>query len=383
MALRPDKFIVHTYQMVSGYPNVAGIMRSAIWVWIWKRWIEKYYVQNTERNGQPLLYMRVPENTPEATMLANQDRMDRLLFDHTAVFKMAGELSTIETAVSTSGQSMHSIFLDRMDRMLSKLFLGSSDAVDPGENGSQGAVNTRTGATMDPRMVNDGLGFSSSIERSVFKWGLQFNLHRFGGKMPPIPTLEAKTASDEVKTDVQDLQTQSGGRLPAISSGGDLGKTLDENAPITSAADDTAGVLAAPTIATTDAPKLADTAMNGAQISSLVDVLKTAAAGDLPRDTVVAIIKRGFNMDVAAVEEIMGTIGKGFTAPSAAGPPQLSTTGAATDPKVLSRSSRQPTKQLELTHTQSPAPTTSPISGHLARQLAEMLRGASVDHQRS
>jgi len=384
LSLRPDKFIVHTHQVVSGYPNVAGIMRAAMHAWVFKRWVDKMYIGSTERNGAPFVYMKVPANTPPATMEEIKARLEQFLGEHATVIKDGDELVIQETSVSTSGTSMHSVYLDRADRLFARLFLGASDAVDPGENGSNGAVNTRAGATMDPRMVTDGLGISSTMQRSAFKWGLQFNLHKFGGKCPPIPTIEAKTASDEVKTDVQDLAAQ-GGRMPEVSSGGDLGKSLDENAPIVSEGDD-AQSSAAVTSAPVDVPKLADTAMNGAQISSLVDVLKTAASGDLPRDTVVALIKRGFNMDTATVEEIMGTIGKGWQPPStepssAIGPPQISS-GAATDPKALRRSARQQTKQLEMTHTQSPATKTSPISGRSATILAETLRGASVARRR-
>jgi phage gp29-like protein len=69
-----------------------------------------------------------------------------------------------------------------------------------------------------------------------------------------------------------------------------------------------------------------DTALNGAQVASLLQVIQAVANGQLPRDAGIAIIKRAFNVDDAGATELMGSVGAGFVpaaaAPAAAAPPK-------------------------------------------------------------
>jgi len=65
--------------------------------------------------------------------------------------------------------------------------------------------------------------------------------------------------------------------------------------------------------AATDASKVADLAFNGAQIQSLVDVVKSAALGEIPRDSAKAIIVLSFpTIDDSEAERVLGSIGRGF-----------------------------------------------------------------------
>jgi hypothetical protein len=57
---------------------------------------------------------------------------------------------------------------------------------------------------------------------------------------------------------------------------------------------------------------VADTALNGAQVASMVDVVEKVAAGTLPRGAARAIIMRAFAVDAAGADEILGDAGQGF-----------------------------------------------------------------------
>jgi hypothetical protein len=65
-----------------------------------------------------------------------------------------------------------------------------------------------------------------------------------------------------------------------------------------------------------------DTALNGAQVGSLLEVVQSCAAGQIPRDTAIGIIKRAFLVDDAQAAELLGSVGAGFvptsTEPTAA-----------------------------------------------------------------
>lgn len=73
------------------------------------------------------------------------------------------------------------------------------------------------------------------------------------------------------------------------------------------AADEDTGAPAQPA----DAPAQ-DAALNGAQVSSLLEVVIAAAQGQLPRDSAVAILKRAFLVDDATANELLGSVGAGF-----------------------------------------------------------------------
>jgi hypothetical protein len=55
------------------------------------------------------------------------------------------------------------------------------------------------------------------------------------------------------------------------------------------------------------------TALNGAQVASLVEIVSKVAAGLLPVDSAEAMIMRSFNVSQDEAKEILGAAGKGFT----------------------------------------------------------------------
>jgi hypothetical protein len=54
------------------------------------------------------------------------------------------------------------------------------------------------------------------------------------------------------------------------------------------------------------------TALNGAQVTSMVDVVSKVALGLLPRDAAVNILFQAFNLEIAEADKILGSAGKSF-----------------------------------------------------------------------
>jgi phage gp29-like protein len=215
--LDPRKWLVHQHYEIVGYPNVSGFMRGAIWVWMFRRWADKFGIQSLEKFGNPYLYAKVTPNTPRHVREQIRQDLEDLANDHAGVVDVGTEIATL-AGMSGQSDSMHGAFMDRYEKRLARLILGTSDAADPGANGSNAAVATRTGAMTDPRMVADGVSIGETWASTVFSWLLEFNRHRFGGELLPRPTFEAQTASDEVQVDKQDLAEQGG--LPPNIPGG-------------------------------------------------------------------------------------------------------------------------------------------------------------------
>lgn len=55
-----------------------------------------------------------------------------------------------------------------------------------------------------------------------------------------------------------------------------------------------------------------ETALNGAQVTSLIDVVKSVASGELPRDSAVQIVMHAFQLSESDANSILGKAGKGF-----------------------------------------------------------------------
>jgi len=62
-----------------------------------------------------------------------------------------------------------------------------------------------------------------------------------------------------------------------------------------------------------DGTSAQDTALNGAQIASLVQIVQQVAARLLPRDAAVAIVQRAFSVDSQQAENLLGSAGGTFT----------------------------------------------------------------------
>lgn len=63
-----------------------------------------------------------------------------------------------------------------------------------------------------------------------------------------------------------------------------------------------------------------DTALNGAQIASLLEIVQAVVARQIPRDSAIAMIKRSFLVDDAAAEALLGSAGTDAFTPATAEP---------------------------------------------------------------
>lgn len=111
-----------------------------------------------------------------------------------------------------------------------------------------------------------------------------------------------------------------GDGVPDTDTGKPKLRVIEGGKSTTAADTDTVGDVA-PTDAAVAADKAAqDTALNGAQIASLLEIIQAVADGLIPRDSGLAIIKRAFLVDDAGAEELMGSVGQGFVSSTAAPP---------------------------------------------------------------
>lgn len=207
--LDPRFFIAHSHQEVAGYPSKGGVMWACLWRWMFRRWVDKFWIHNVETRGTALLYAIVAPDTKTEVRDRILEQLQNLSSDHVGVIEQGGELKVDATASQTKDQN-HLDYMTESAAMLTKAWLGISDAVDPGKSGSQAAVTTRTSAAMDPRMVADGRALSSTLRRTLFRRLVHENAHEFACPVSriPIPEMTFKTANDEVIKDQGQAQTE-------------------------------------------------------------------------------------------------------------------------------------------------------------------------------
>jgi hypothetical protein len=146
-----------------------------------------------------------------------------------------------------------------------------------------------------------------------------------------IPVLGDADGDGVAEGDGAELGTEAAagtgtGGLRLIQGGADAGATEAEP--------DTGGETGADVAVATGQPAQ-DTALNGAQVTSLVDIVRAVSAGEIPRDAALGVIKRAFLVDDAQAAELLGSAGNGFVPTSAAAPataPSSAPPGKPTSP---------------------------------------------------
>lgn len=429
--LRQGGWVVHHHYAVSGDPCDAGIMRMSIWRWLFRRWADTFWIQNLEKYGAPWVMAKVAPGTPDPVRRKIQEALQNMTIERAAIVETGGELVVTPPPMGSGTESQHQMYMDFGARSLTTTWLGASDITQPGMNGSQAAVDTRVGATTDPRMITDGQAVGMTLQSQLIRWLLHFNLHKFG-RIPPTPKFVFKSASDEVETDTQALVEQNVaernlGKSPALEPniyevrGDDSAPGLESamalpssttstpnssNSPPTLEASPsgtvTASVPASPVDVTPEVPLSGDVVLSGPQVKSLLEVLRSVVEGQLPRESAVVIIEVAFALPRETAERMLGAVGQTFVRaepPSAALPEPLIIEAEppveATDPKApgrpvqgrRTRKRKPPSNQLSMSATRATTRSrssakTSQTGSRSIGPLETVLRSMSAGRRR-
>lgn len=185
--LQPDCWLVHNCRFTGSYPGEAGILRSCIWPWLFKMWVNRYHIHATERYGQPFITASVPSGSETSVRNNVLSKLEQLSYDTVGVFEEGTQIVFEGGPSKANNGEMFEKYLDRADRNQTKAVLGATDIVDPGIHGSQSAVETRTEATLDPRTLVDRSQVASRIQKQILGPLIRLNLHLWNGAIPPEP----------------------------------------------------------------------------------------------------------------------------------------------------------------------------------------------------
>lgn len=334
--LPPDKYIVHQPRNILDYPTSTGLYMAIARQWWVKQWVTKYWLGGAERAANPRMHGTYPQQA--------SDDVKNDLFN--AIESMAADgigVSAEETNVTQhagSFEGAHKVWdglAQRMAAMYAKAWLGSTLNVEVGDTGGNRALGeSQADTTMDPRMERDGKSLWGDLRRFLIEPFLRFNSAPIGDVFnvkPPVSVGRFVFAEDPVEVDDAVINSgflkvnqllESRGLPPLPGEVGDrFVQPLAASAPFFPSAPaprpepdvgdgpeaEAPEGLAPPP----EGESVQETALNGAQVTSLLAIVTQVAEGTLPRQTAVEIIVSAFPIDRQQADRILGEVGRGFT----------------------------------------------------------------------
>lgn len=182
----PWRFLVHAPRTRPNYPTKTGVFRAVAWPFLFKRWAVQFWARGAERFAWPFLWGQVNRNASKDIRQKMQDALDRMSSETTAVVE-EGVIQMLESTVKDGGTWRG--FFEAMNHEISKAILGSVDQTEPTKVGAWKAVESRKGTTVDPRTAIDERGIAATVRGGILTPALEFNRHRFGGVLPPVPMI--------------------------------------------------------------------------------------------------------------------------------------------------------------------------------------------------
>lgn len=308
--LGADKFIVHSPSAGrASYPMRRGILLGMMWPSLIKRTDLKFWLKATERWGAPLPILEVPANQAHLADAA-KDMLNDLTANWNAVL-WGGVKSTTLQGSGNLNPAVYETLANFCNTEIAIVGLGQNLTTEV-QGGSYAAAGAHNFVRMD-LLAGDCSELDATITNQLIAPIVRYN--RPGSVLPEYTT-ETVQQAELVREDVDaglftpdDYRASKGyGPMPD-GRGAEYRGAVPEiitqapgiDAPVSTPVPGAAGVDSA-----------ADTALNGAQVTALLQVVQTAAIGDIPRETAIALITTAFPVSAADAELILGDIGKGF-----------------------------------------------------------------------
>jgi phage gp29-like protein len=136
--LAPGKFLFLQLKAKSGIPIRGGLARAAAWVWMYKNFTVKDWVQFLEVYGQPLRIGKYPQGASDDDINALLRALASIGADFAGVFPQAMQIEFPKTDMAANAGPLFGGAADYWDKQMSKAVLGQTGTTDgtPGQLGS-------------------------------------------------------------------------------------------------------------------------------------------------------------------------------------------------------------------------------------------------------
>lgn len=175
----PNKFICHTPQEISPYPNVDGILRVAAFPSFFKRRGITFWLAGAERYAFPQQTLTVPAQCDPSVMAYIAGQFENITSQGLAILKEGIQLNTVSAGAS-GGDQVWAGINKFMNSEITKLILGGTLNVDTSAQGGAaralGEVHER--ARLD-LVLADAEKLCRTLERDLARAILEMNAHLF------------------------------------------------------------------------------------------------------------------------------------------------------------------------------------------------------------
>lgn len=195
-----NKFITFAMRKRGSTPLRAGAMRQLAWLWLFKRWAYKFWLNAAEKSGTPPTIGRVQRDATQQARDTLQTGLENLSSGQIVMLEENTNIEWPDTKMATSADVWERL-IDKLDKAITLAVLGSMDAVDGGANGSLARAEVQNATTVEPRISKLAAQLYEVIERDWLAPFLYFNADKFGGVVPPTPQLIVKSEESGLNAD--------------------------------------------------------------------------------------------------------------------------------------------------------------------------------------
>jgi len=320
----PDSFVAHTpIGGRSDYPWRRGAMRAAIIPSFIKRNGLKFWLTLAERFGMPIPYATVPlgedhddESTTDAIALA-QTALDNLNRIFSMVVTEDIKVESIPGSQANITGEVHRELMNWASTVQSIGMLGQNLTTEV-SGGSFAAAESHRYVAADLHLA-DATELSETVTQQIVEPVVRYN---WPGA--PVPVCEISVGSRQVfqVEDVRegiasvDERRRSLGHEALPDGAGAHARVQVQVPDAIESAPESPPESDAPTVGVVIEPgaeaKDPESALNGAQVEALKSIVLSVAAGELPRDSALALIEAAFPLSAATALKILGSVGQGF-----------------------------------------------------------------------
>jgi hypothetical protein len=191
----------HAPRTLPNYPTNAGLLQAVVRVWWLKNQALRFWMSGAEVAGNPRFIGKWPQKADDATKDAIFEALQTLAADGVVAVSNETDIEIVAPSAAQNGGVWDSL-VKVADSYYSKAILGSTLLVEVGDTGGAYSLgDAQASMTIRPRVESDALAMWESIRQQLFRPFLEFNIARYGGRMPPIPVGRSVLTEDKVEVD--------------------------------------------------------------------------------------------------------------------------------------------------------------------------------------
>ncbi len=325
LPLDPYKYVVHTPRIKTGMPIRGGLARLVCVAFMCKSYTLKDWMTFAEVFGMPLRVGKYGASATDVQKAALLNAVSQIGTDAAAIIPDSMLIEFQASTSSVGGDKLFAGLADWLDRQVSKGVLGQTTSTDAASTGLGSGVADSQSEVRSDICDDDAFKLAATLRRDLIRPFVDLN---WGPPKTDYPTITLGVEESE------DLEMLSRAITPFIDRGMRVGvSAIRDKFGVEEPAEDEevlkpvgggglppiSADIAAPDVSAPKDPKASDaqavdprTALNGAQVTALLEIVQAVAAGSLPRSSGVQMIVASFPISLLDAEKLMGDVGKGF-----------------------------------------------------------------------